>query len=187
MLTQQKILFVHIPKTSGSSITFHLSRKGLDNWKRDLLNFKHHDSLIQLLQNNIIDDKVFKFSVVRNPYTRTYSYYHHFMKINSCSLTLNDFLWIIKRKIHFNETPLIQYPQNFYILNEDGKIGVDKLYRYENLHELEIDLNCKFDKINVGNYKKDSYYKDYTNDNINLVKEIFFDDFKILDYPLEFS
>jgi len=39
----------------------------------------------------------------------------------------------------------------------------------------------------VGNYKKDSYYKDYTNDNINLVKEIFFDDFKILDYPLEFS
>jgi hypothetical protein len=183
---RSKLLFIHIPKTGGTSIAKYLLESGLDKWNRDF-NYKHHDPLILLEKNNLIDIDTFKFSVVRNPYTRTYSYYHHFMRINSISLSFTDFLDIIKKEIFFPQTPLINKLQKYYVLDKSGGIGLTKIYNYENLLELESDLNFKLEKLNVGNYSKKEYYDDYNKKNINLVKEIFFDDFKIFNYSLDFS
>ena len=74
------VLFVHIPKTAGSSISKILNEKNLDNWKREWP--RHHDPYSYLKEANLIDDSVFSFAVVRNPYTRTYSCYNQYNNTN---------------------------------------------------------------------------------------------------------
>ena len=72
-----KKLFVHIPKTGGTSI--------LNSIDQSMWNKSHHaghDPYFILQKQNDLRD-VFSFCVVRNPYTRTFSYYNHFKRVNN--------------------------------------------------------------------------------------------------------
>ena len=132
MQSSGDILFVHIPKNAGKSIFSVID----DKWKRS--NEFNHDPLFSLEMMNNIPPFTFKFCICRNPFTRTFSYYKHFIKWNQyCShFTFYDFLYHIKKKIIFDITPMILYPQSFYIYNLKGEIGV-KIFRYEILREVE--------------------------------------------------
>jgi hypothetical protein len=178
------VLFVHIPKTAGSSISKILYDNNLDNWNRAWP--RHHDPYSYLKRANTIDQSIFSFSVVRNPYTRTYSCYKQYNKVNKTEISFKDYLENILKNIISPTTPLLHYPQSFYV-TENNEIQVNKIYRFEDLKELESDFNWKLGRYNLGNYGIESYLNDYTNDIIDIVKTLYKVDFDLFKYSTNFD
>lgn len=175
-----KLLFIHIPKTGGTSI---LNKLDQSMWKKTI--YGGHDPLFVLEKNNNVQDS-FSFCVVRNPYKRTFSYYEHFKRVNNLDYSFLEFLESIKKKYFFKLTPMILFPQSFYVYGSNGEISVNKIYKYENFTEIEMDLNLKFKKLNIGNYNKEDYKNAYLDKNsINLVRDLFSVDFINFDYDLD--
>lgn len=172
---------MHIPKTAGIALRHAL---GKDNWVRTW--HIGHDPYHVIKQNNIIPSDTFKFSVVRNPFTRAYSYYHHFRRFNTSSISFKNFLSMIRAGEVTEKTPLMRYDQSFYIF-EGGKTEIDKIYRFENISELERDMNITLPKINVGSYSKEDYNRDYDYENVDMVRKIYARDFRNLGYNEEFK
>lgn len=180
----EKVLFVHIPKTAGQSIFKFVYDNNLDNWTRS--SSRRHDSYAELNKNNIIDDNVFSFGVVRNPYTRTYSCLNQYNKTNKTDITFIEYLTNIKNGIISEETPLLHLPQYCYLVDDSDNIAITKLYKFENLKELEDDINHVLSFDNVGEYSVESYNKDYTDEAISLVQELYSEDFERFGYSKEF-
>jgi len=179
-----QVLFVHIPKTAGSSISKVLNDKDLDNWNRAWP--RHHDPYSYLKSVNKIDDNVFSFSVVRNPYTRTYSCYKQFNKVNKTTISFAEYLKNIKQNKISTITPLLHIPQSFYIV-EGNEVQIDKVYRFENLKELEDDFSWELGFYNVGNYMVESYIEEYTKEAIDMVENLYDSDFINFDYSKDFN
>ena len=179
-----KILFVHIPKTAGSSISKILNDNGLDNWNREWP--RHHDPFFYLKEANDIDDTVFSFSVVRNPYKRTYSCYKQYNKANKTDISFIEYLNNIKKNIISTISPLLHLPQSFYVM-DGSTVQVDKIYKFENLEELENDFGWTLGFYNVGNYVVESYIEDYTEEAIHMTQHFYDSDFINFGYSKDFS
>ena len=178
------VLFVHIPKTAGSSISKILNEKNLDNWKREWP--RHHDPYSYLKEANLIDGSVFSFAVVRNPYTRTYSCYKQYNKTNQTNISFSEYLNNIKQGKISPISPLLHIPQSFYVIDQDI-IQVDRIYKFENLKELEEELEWTLGFYNVGNYVVESYIEDYTDDAIEMVQNFYSSDFINFAYSKDFN
>jgi hypothetical protein len=178
------VLFVHIPKTAGSSISKILNEKNLDNWKREWP--RHHDPYSYLKEANLIDDSVFSFAVVRNPYTRTYSCYKQYNKTNQTNISFSEYLNNIKQGKISPISPLLHIPHSFYVIDQDI-IQVDRIYKFENLKELEEELEWTLGFYNVGNYVVESYIEDYTDDAIEIVQNFYSSDFINFAYSKDFN
>ena len=186
-MDRKNVLFVHIPKTGGTSIRHVLVSKGMDKWRRDP-KFIHHDSLINLEKSNDIPEDTYKFSVVRNPYTRNFSYYKHFKRINRIELSFYDFAIILHDLKLFSRNPMIPYTQSYYLVNSEGLISLDKIYKFENLSEFENDFGVKLPYLNRGGYSKDEYEHAYSDNRVkNFVKQKYLNDFINFGYSLEFE
>jgi hypothetical protein len=183
-MNSNKVLFIHIPKTGGTSIASFLEKNNMDQWIRRYP--ARHDPYFFMQQINNISEDIFSFAVVRNPYTRTYSYYKHFNYQNQLNVSFTEFLNYVKNRISFSKTPMIIFPQSFYLFDLDNKISLSKIYKFENLNEFEQDFKTKLPHLRKGTYNDNDYYKDYTKENIELVNEIYYDDFKILNYSTDF-
>lgn len=177
-------LFIHIPKTSGTSIVKALDNSTLFDWKKDKIH-KHY-SYATAKEIEFIPSDTFKFSIVRNPFTRTFSYFKHFNKYNNVNFSMNDFLNVVEGSKFYEETPLIKYTQSYY-LYLDGKNEMDKTYRFENLQEFEQDFGKKLTTENVGIYSTIEYNNTYTNKIINRVLDIYEEDFINFGYSQNFE
>lgn len=180
-----KLLFVHVPKTGGTSIKDFLESVGQDEWNRSWP--MGHDPYFELEKNNNIDNNVYSFAVVRNPYTRAYSYYRHYLTQNNVSESFYDFLNQVRVKYSAEKTPMMIYNQSFYTHDCFGNFKLSKLYRFENLKELEEDLEITLPKLRIGEYSKEEMIESYSHDIIKLVKHLYFEDFYNFSYPLDFS
>ena len=178
------VLFVHIPKTAGSSISKILKEKDLDNWIREWP--RHHDPYSYLKEANQIDKSVFSFAVVRNPYTRTYSCYKQYNKTNQTDISFAEYLDNIKQGKISTISPLLHIPQSFYVMDQDV-VQVDRLYKFESLKELEEDLGWTLGFYNIGNYVVESYIEDYTDEAIEMVKDFYNSDFINFAYSKDFN
>ncbi|WP_367389475.1 sulfotransferase family 2 domain-containing protein [Lewinella sp. LCG006] len=137
------VFFIHITKTAGTSIRhcldFPRPRKSEGLFKK---HYNHQE--IQQLVDPVLWHNSFKFSFVRNPWDRLFSYYHY-RKRNFFSKrpTLDpsnpnlfpnfaDWLetYVVKRDI--SQTNL--RPQYNWIYDNNGNLVVDFLGRFENLH-----------------------------------------------------
>ncbi len=188
MIINQKeydsVLFVHIPKTAGSSISKILDENNLDNWKREWP--RHHDPYSYLKEANLVDERVFSFAVVRNPYTRTYSCYKQYNKTNQTDISFAQYLDNIKQGKISTVSPLLHIPQSFYIMDQDD-LQVERLYKFENLKELEDELGWKLGFYNVGNYVVESYIRDYSDEAIEMVQDFYSSDFTNFGYSKDFN
>ena len=170
---------MHIPKTAGQSIFSVVS----SHW--NYVEHAKHDPLFLLERNNNIVD-AYKFSVVRNPYRRTFSYYKHFNTVNHTEYTFGQFLDILKSGASFPKTKMIPYSQSFYCLNIVGDIGLDKIYKFENLKELESDLSVSLPHINKGSYSEVEYFNSYGQREMNFVRDYYSSDFYNFEYTTDF-
>ena len=124
----EMILFVHVPKTAGQSIF------SVVNSRWNYVEHAKHDPLFLLERNNNIFN-AYKFTVVRNPYRRTFSYYKHFNRINDTEYTFRQFLDIIKSGAVFPKTKMISYSLSFYCLDVSGDMlrSFSNSFRFSNL------------------------------------------------------
>lgn len=196
-MIDKPIMFVHVPKTAGTSINNALRNRYTWNIPPGPPR-PYHDPLFILEKYNDLS-KFFVFAVVRNPFTRAYSYYKHYLKQNNCIVSFEQFLDHVRRRrqsilehhdaeqIKRDKTPFIVYPQSFYLFDSKGAMSIDKLYRYESMAELEQDFQISLPKMNVGSYSKDDYLEAYSQTNIDLVRHIYLEDFINLGYSTNFS
>lgn len=185
-------VFIHIPKTAGSSI-----KAALDIPMRA----KPHIPVFVLESREDLSNKEV-FTIVRNPFTRAYS---KFLFISSKKSRLegtfirDDFTnylnallrfkftnkkYLSNEDIFFNKA-WAYWSQEFMIRSNQGI--TTKVFKYENIKEVENYLGLTLPKENVGKYTMDQFIKAYTKENINVVKEYYADDFVYFDYSDKFE
>lgn len=102
-----------------------------------------------------IYDSYFTFAFVRNPWERAVSFYKHYM-FNRV-MSFEDFLMVEFPKLQVERYYFVK-PQTEYIYNEEGKLQVDFVGRFENLQQdfelMRSKLNksiSDLERINISN------------------------------------
>jgi len=204
---KNKLIFFHIPKNAGTTVSdallknenyyypwvilYKIKRKlkkkdnfFFDNFQKKIHLFISHETVktIEKKISSEIYDNFFKFAVVRNPYSRFVSRYNYMKSTNTLKeLNFPEFL-----KKHV-KLALIADQQYKFLLNKNGKIGVDKIIKFENFDEEMTELSklinlklSKFKKLNIstmGNYK--NYYDNNTK---KIVEEFCKEDLEFFNY-----
>ena len=204
---KNKLIFFHIPKNAGTTVSDALLKNEnyyypwvilskilrkfkkkdnffFDNFQKKIHLFISHETVktIEMKISSEIYDNFFKFAVVRNPYSRFVSRYNYMKSTNT--LKESNFPDFLKKHV---KLALIADQQYKFLLNKNGKIGVDKIIKFENFDEEMTELSkvinlksLKFKKLNIsttGNYK--SYYDNNTR---KIVEEFCKEDLEIFNY-----
>ena len=136
-------------------------------------------------------DSYFKFTFIRNPWARVYSWYKNVMRDDihkkshniTGQLSLNEFL----RK--FSGTGMLR-PQTYWIKNFNGSIPLDYIGRFETLIE-DFQNVCKlmhFPHITLPHKIKGSgedYQEYYDKNSIAIITEVYQEEIKIFGYSFE--
>jgi Sulfotransferase family len=198
----KKFIFVHIPKTAGSSIrraltpyTRTLKGRFVKNVIRPpdcyhLSQMPPHTNAVQirLLLGSEFYESAYSFAFVRNPWDREVSMYHYILKtphhhMNSIVSGLDDFASYIRWQR--NEAPENQH--DFIATCRQGDIIVDHVARFENIADeyaaitSRIGVPNKLPKVNTSDRSRDyrSYYTDETRE---IVAELFATDIEKFGY-----
>ncbi|MGY8932346.1 MAG: sulfotransferase family 2 domain-containing protein [Flavobacteriales bacterium] len=193
-----KILFIHIPKTAGSSLETALEIYGKKEFGYETKNGKaiqHYLWKDYKKEYPHIFNTYTKISIVRNPYTRFLSEYY-WCEIEGVGKKSNqefdDFLSFAEEVVKgkkYNDSIYHDHfiPQYHFIYDASKQeIVTDKLFYFENIdvlknflknqnQKLPHALKTKKNKLVLNQVQKDRIY--------NLYKE----DFKILNYKQEFN
>ena len=184
---KDKFTFIHIPKTSGSSLTHMVSNQietksnnlklhGMGWQKKYHFNKMHEDlnsvekSDFENIENDII-------TIVRNPYSRMVSICEHLGKDWKTFLhRLPKMKKFFVGKWHYTQ---YDYIKNKYNLNV-------KIYKFEEnpLEKICMDYNLKYEPIHrlKTNYKYDSFWDYYDSEKKQIVFELCKKDFEYFDY-----
>lgn len=187
--TGKKALFLHIPRTGGSSTKKVLRDNGFEEWA------VHADH--KMAKNRLGDmwGKYFKFSIVRNPYSRMVSWFNylkHMSKLGRDSkgrkvLDPGDFKnFLLNHKRIYKGLDIDDYSFQKQMVEFIGH-DMDFIIRFENL---QADFDALCDKIEIPRTKlpvkkrtKAVDYKSHYNDYLKgVVFNIFKDDFKKFNY-----
>ena len=160
---KHRTLFVHIPKVAGQSIeTMFLNDLDLTWEQRDVLLMRKkkptekgpfrlaHLTAEEYVKYDYIPqelyDSYFKFSFVRNPFSRTYSFYKYLGYSKICDF---DFFVtkVLKKKVE--DDHFFFRPQSAYVYKDD-KLYVDFIGRFE---QLQKDMDAIFEKCNLKSNK----------------------------------
>ncbi len=191
-------IFIHIPKTAGSSI--ESIQWNMGSGHKTIYDYR-----------NIIDfPNFYKWCFVRNPWERIISAYEDCPEVWNEAASFEDFIYLLyKYKKNFylkhlswSEIIDIGLPRNLYrihfmpmnlLMKIDGQICMDFIGRFENLlNDWEI-IQTKIgvkkqvlpktnDRASKKN-RKNSFYKErYSQNLIDLVGELYEEDVKLFGY-----
>jgi len=196
---QNKVIFVHINRTSGHSISanFDYTIAGLPKQNR----LPRHAILIDYKNRYPKEYPIYtKFTFVRNPFDRLISAYLRCWKLHSKTNPRNydhfdDLIFQSKIRIDFNQFVRKQLdkvylkshfrPQNFWI-NDLNFYEYDFIGRFEHLEEdlkrLAKICKMKFKPIvHLSKTRKRPFEEYYNKASIQKVKELYKKDFEIFD------
>lgn len=148
---KHKLVFFHIPKTGGSSITKLL----IEKYKGKPYYDKHCnvDWGMRLLGNR---RNYFKFSIVRNPFSRMVSWYNHLVEERKADKEIIDprnfyyFLEYYRKTKEHSKMEMFQYDQNQFDFLIPDKSNLNYIIKLES-----IDKQWK----DICDIKKMRYYK----------------------------
>ena len=203
-------LFVHIPKTGGTSIS-HILRGQL--W---LLNHHmptQHLTALECHQKSysscLLWGRRFSFTFVRNPWDRIVSYYFYQRYVLSAisiisekNISLDDFIKICFRDKEFayfeydgnKHKRYIGTPQLSWITDANGEIMVDYIGRYETLNQdWEIIKPRLFPAPREGGVlphinkspREHDYRSYYSDETVDIVKNFYIRDIEYFGYKFE--
>jgi len=184
-------VFIHIPKTAGSSLITGLEGAkiiGAGHNLRDV-NYKHPSQVCTK------DDYVFTF--VRNPYTRVLSSYFYLLHGGNCpedahdagtlgiqAMNANEF--IEKRLQQAAQWQIHFLAQSYFLEN----VSNPDIFYYEELHQRFNELCKKFGlserklpQLNVSKARVTRRHK-FTNKAIGTIREVYAEDFRRFNYSM---
>ena len=213
---KHNFLFVHIAKTGGTSVRdslrplrlrdpwfvaqFLCSRLSSLSGHRLGIKFPRHSKIIaakEMLPAETFDN-LFKFVFVRNPWDLQVSSFHHIRRerphLMSHIETFDEFIrWKLdpERPYQFHVDTSIEL-QSDYVVDLHGKVLVDFMGRYENLHE-DFEEACR--RIGVrapelqhkrqAKDRKKDYRSYYTDEIAEAVAKHFARDIEIFGYTFD--
>jgi hypothetical protein len=194
----KNILFIHIPKTGGTSIEFCLKKNDKETLFSDKTNsiLPEKELRLKSLQHQTyqtiykykkllkipFDDNMRIISIVRNPYTRLVSdlFWNNLITENTKKEKVTK---IIKNYIVNNNLDNHNIPQyNFLVDENDILIENIKIFKMENLNEeFNNYLGYKLKKYNK-NKLKINYFKYLNKNSINIINDFYSKDFELFNY-----
>jgi len=182
---EHKFLFLHLPKTGGTSINKFFNDK-FDNNERDF----GHPYLSDYKCNNF--DDYFKFTVVRNPYDRLVSAFFYMKEYSNFQSDINfRKKWKLEHDTFesfvIEKLPIIvgnknTRPRHFKPQVEFGTTGLDYIGSFLTMQD---DMNFICDKIgiesqdlphvNSSNHKRYDEY--YNKELLDIVETLYINDF----------
>lgn len=199
-----KLIFIHIPKTGGTSIEHALGMHGdnVDIGIRPYLNQKKNQQTLfgkglqhltaKAIHRRIGENKFssyFKFSIVRNPYDRLVSYAAWLKEDKDIELSRSEFNEILDKSMSN-----LRYRYNFMLKPQykfvyiKNKLITDQLFRFEQfedgikLLEKQLKRTIHIDLRMPSKHKNYAYY--FNKKNITLVRSIYKKDFEYFGYDL---
>lgn len=182
--TEDKYMFFCINKVAQTSINRNLLKNRAIVFKDDPKNwYKKFDSYSDEEVN-----KLFKFTIVRNPWDKTVSFFFYYKRICDKKVhgysNFNDFVCscLSKYGADYDSHLELQYPKSYY----KGKQFVDIIGRYETLDTdwkkiaEHIDAPLELPHSNKTRHKHYSSY--YTKKSIDIVAKIYAKDIDIYNY-----
>ena len=177
------VILIHVNKTGGSSIGKAL---GMPLEHKTAL-----EKIAQLGQKKW--DNCYTFAVVRNPWDKVVSHYHYRVQTNQTGLakTKIDFKQWVKlcyEQQHptYYDKPKMFQPQTDWISDQQGKILVNQICRFETLNEDFLTLckaigkSAKLPHIKISDRGK---YTDYYDDETaEIVRKWFKKDIDLFGY-----
>ncbi len=197
-----KLIFIHIPKTAGTSIEYAL---GMHNDQKSIglvpyLNQTRDEEFLfgaglqhltaSKLKHRIGKEKYqnyFKFSIVRNPYDRFVSYVAWSRENKNEPLTRNEFNELTRRLKYLNLLGLnIMLKPQYQFITINNSPAYDFLIYYENLYngiirlEEYLNLSLNIDVRMKSSHHNFEYYYDKTTR--KYIQKIYEKDFTYLGY-----
>jgi chondroitin 4-sulfotransferase 11 len=124
-------VFIHIPKTAGTSVSRALGLSHEHKMARE-----YRETLGQAAW-----DRKFKFTFVRNPWDKVVSYFHFKLQQNDVRFVELSFskylrqLYIARNPLYYSDFPERYRPQLDWISDAEGNRIVDFVGRFENIEE----------------------------------------------------
>jgi len=192
----KKFIFIHIPKSAGSSVSQALNRYS-DLSSNDVfsnIRLKHETAgIIREADKNRFENYI-TFCFVRNPWDRVVSWYfyenanqHGFRSVFP---TFEDFVsyldraWeLIKLQSDYrmyrvmNDPYVIPLPQTDFVLDTEGHLMVDYVGRLENInedfHQLTDILNLKVELPYLNKVAHKNYWDYYSKKTRDIIQKCF--------------
>ena len=195
------LLFIHIPKTGGTSLEKYLSEKyniPLDSkslyttfkngYKNVSLQHQTYHNLFKKKKEFGIDfsNNLKMICIVRNPYERIVSDLF-FYKLITVSTTQQEVFEILKKYIVSDNYDNHNIPQYLFLINNRKKINNDiVIFKTETLTDELIKYGFTDFNIhkNVNKNENINYYNFLNNDSIKLINNFYKKDFKLFDYSI---
>lgn len=188
IIENKKIIFCHIDKTAGSSISKNLNKDLIVYSGTEPIQHKYkHTTMKDLISKVNNPNDYFKIAFIRNPYDRALSKYFHHKKVDGGTPMEK-----LAKKMDFNEWVkkggLDNFkPQYMYVYDGDIKL-CDFIGRFENLHEDYNILKHRFnlDELMLLNHnplkKVTNYYYFYNNESLEYINKKYEKDFDLFNY-----
>lgn len=199
----------HLDNHSGRGGQDHRSIRMIENPVVSLSMFSSKDNVTDVLRrirhkyrdtsnpNNKLTvtreqyQNYFKFTVIRNPWARAFSWYKNVMRDEvhkkkhgiMHELPLNEFLRLYAGK------GLLR-PQTYWLKDFRGHIPLDYIMRFENLTSefLEIVRLMNIEKIELPHKIKgtaQSYHAHYDSDSKNIIKNVYAEEIEMFGYSFD--
>ena len=197
------LVFIHVPKTGGSSVSAALEpwcppqeRGRLSAWLRPLglprnyrrFKFRRHDplALVERIMPAQRFSQFFKFAFVRNPWDRLVSEYNSVLRLpdhrrHRRVRALGGF----KAYLH-HEAPSVLASQRRLLVDSSGRIGADFVGRFE---RLEQDFASVCERLGIdaalphlNRHEHDDYRSYYDDESRELVRAQWSEDVVAFDY-----